>query len=244
MKQRQLIRRIALIVSFALFPVTLYYFSPILSLQGVAMGVVSGSIMIFGLQFLSALFLGRAFCGWVCPAGGAQEIVLGFKGKRVNRKRVNWIKWLVWTPWAAGLVLMALRAGGITAVDFRWHTWHGISVADLPGLIAFLSVTSVFLVLALSVGRRAACHMICWMAPFMIAGRAARNVFAWPSLRLAAKSDTCRRCGACTKQCPMSLDVQALVGADAMENADCILCGSCVDACPAKTIRYTFSSGR
>ena len=232
-----------MIASFALFPITLYYFSPVMSLQGAWMGIASGSILVFGAQFLSALFLGRAFCGWACPAGGAQEIVLGFKGRKANRKRIRWIKWLIWTPWILGVIFMALRAGGIHSVDFTFNTWHGISVADMPSLIAFVAVTGIFLVLALAVGRRAACHTICWMAPFMIMGRAARNAFAWPSLRLAAREDFCRHCGACTKNCPMSLDVQDMVAEKRMESSDCILCGSCVDTCPAKTIAYTFSSG-
>ena len=37
-------------------------------------------------------------------------------------------------------------------------------------------------------GRRAGCHTICWMAPFMIIGRKLRNLVAWPSLRLTAQS--------------------------------------------------------
>lgn len=41
----------------------------------------------------------------------------------------------------------------------------------------------------------------------------------------------------------MSIDVEALVRAGAMEHTECILCGSCVDACPNSTIRFSFSSG-
>ncbi|HEY9594174.1 MAG TPA: 4Fe-4S binding protein, partial [Spirochaetia bacterium] len=127
LKRRQLARRVALIASLVLFPVTLYYFSPVLSLQGASMGIVSGSILVFGAQFLIALFLGRAFCGWACPAGAAQEIVLGFRGRRI-RRRIGWIKWLVWAPWFVAILLMTLRAGGVRTVDFTWRTWHGISV--------------------------------------------------------------------------------------------------------------------
>ena len=38
MKTRQKVRRAAMIAAFALFPVTLYYFSPVISLQGIAGG--------------------------------------------------------------------------------------------------------------------------------------------------------------------------------------------------------------
>lgn len=84
---------------------------------------------------------------------------------------------------------------------------------------------------------------ICWMAPFMMIGRWIRNRFAWPSLRLKANAATCTNCKQCTNSCPMSLDVNAMVQAEAMENSECILCGTCVDNCPTDTIRYSFSAG-
>ena len=136
MKTRQKVRRVAIIGMFILLPGTLYYFSPVLS--AAASGLVSGSVVVFALLFLSSLFFGRLFCGWACPVGGAR------------------------------------------AVDFFYQTRAGISVKDLPGIIAYASVLAVFFLLAVAVGKRAGCHTICWMAPFMVIGRSIRNVFACP----------------------------------------------------------------
>jgi len=72
--KRQKIRKALIIVSFLLFPVTIYYFSPVLIIQGAMEGIIVGSFILFALLFASSLFLGRAFCGWLCPAGGLQEI--------------------------------------------------------------------------------------------------------------------------------------------------------------------------
>jgi Pyruvate/2-oxoacid:ferredoxin oxidoreductase delta subunit len=83
------------------------------------------------------------------------------------------------------------------------------------------------------------------MAPFMISGRAIRNrLGAWPSLRLVADSSACTKCGTCTKECPMSIDVQSHVASNSMEHAECVLCGTCVDGCPSGVIGYSFSSGK
>jgi NAD-dependent dihydropyrimidine dehydrogenase PreA subunit len=127
---------------------------------------------------------------------------------------------------------------------FAYQTWHGISVVDLQGLIILLAVAAVFFVPALLVGRRASCHTLCWIAPFLIAGRSVRNFLAWPALRLAARPRACRHCGSCTRACPMSIDVQESVQAGGLETTDCILCGSCADACPQGVIRFSFSKGR
>jgi polyferredoxin len=232
------------IASFVLLPITLYYFSPVLSLSAAASGIVSGSVMVFALLFVSALSAGRVFCGWACPAGGAQEVIALVRRKPVNRRRINWIKWLVWSPWLIMLVFFILRAGGARGFDFFYQTRGGISVTDIPGAIAYIAVVAIFLILSATVGKRAGCHTICWMAPFMVIGRSIRNVFAWPSLRLAVRPDACAGCGKCGKECPMSIDVTERVKADRIESRDCILCGSCVDACPRGAIRYSFSSGR
>ena len=89
--------------------------------------------------------------------------------------------------------------------------------------------------LAFFVGRRAACHTICWMAPFMIIGRWIRNRFGWPSLQLKVKTQDCTNCMTCSRYCPMSLDVNGMVQTGKMENTECILCGSCVDHCAPKS---------
>ncbi len=103
-----------------------------------------------------------------------------------------------------------------------------------------LSVAALFFLPALLVGRRAGCHTLCWVAPFLIAGRAARNFLGWTALRLAGRPEACRHCGSCTAACPMSIEVQENLQAGGLESTDCILCASCVDACPSAALRLDF----
>ena len=79
------------------------------------------------------------------------------------------------------------------------------------------------------------------MSPFMIGGRKFRNLVKWPSLRLKAEKDKCTHCMTCSKNCPMSLDVNGMVKDGKMENSECILCGTCVDNCKQGVIKYSFS---
>ena len=67
---RQRVRRAFLFASLLLFPITLYYMSPYIVVDGAANGVVNGSFIAFTLMFLSALFVGRLWCGScvdICP---------------------------------------------------------------------------------------------------------------------------------------------------------------------------------
>jgi ferredoxin-type protein NapH len=132
----------------------------------------------------------------------------------------------------------------VRRIDFFYQTNRGLSVTDLPGLIAYVSVVALFVGLTAAAGRRAGCHTVCWMAPFMVIGRSVRNRIGWPSLRLSARQEDCAGCRKCSGECPMSIDVMERVKEGRLETPDCILCGSCVDACSRKVICYSFSAGK
>lgn len=240
---RQRVRKALVISSFLLFPVTMNFLSPYVIVDGAANGVVNGSLIMFGLMFVSSLFLGRAWCGWVCPGGGMQEIVEPVNNKPVNGRKIDWIKWAIWLPWLSLIAWLAVRAGGFSKVNFLHLTDTGISVDEPWKYLTYYGVVLLFVVLAVVVGRRAGCHTICWMAPFMMIGRWIRNRFRWPALRLQANASACADCMKCTSNCPMSLDVNAMVQAEQMEDSECILCGTCVDNCNKQAIRFAFNKG-
>jgi ferredoxin-type protein NapH len=241
---RQRIRKAIIIFAFLTFPITMNFLSPYVIIDGAMNGIVNGSLIMFGLMFLSSLFLGRAWCGWVCPGGGMQEIVEPINRRLVNLRKTDWIKWLIWIPWISIIIWLVIRAGGYSSVNFLHLTESGVSIDEPLKYIMYYLVIGLFLVLAITVGKRAGCHTICWMAPFMIIGRWIRNRFAWPSLRLVADASACSDCKTCTRNCPMSLDVNGMVKAQKMEHSECILCGTCVDNCSKDVIRYSFSSGK
>ena len=242
---RQRIRRSIIIVSMLTFPVTLYFLSPVLFLGGLARGILTGSVLFFGLQFISALMLGRAYCGWLCPAAGITETLFIVNSKPVPR--AHWVKYLIWGPWfgfGIFLVIKAIIRGTVWKIDPLYMTAGGISVYDLQGYIVFFGVLAVIIIVSLATGKRGFCHYTCWMAPFMIFGRKLRNLLRLPSLRLKARTDECISCSRCSKECPMSIDVQTLVQRSYMEHDDCTLCGMCVDTCKQSVISYSFRGGK
>ena len=242
---RQSIRRALLFISFLLFPVTINYFSPYIIVDGASERIINGSFIVFGLLLISALIVGRLWCGWMCPAGGMQEFCFAINNNRAKGGWLDWIKWIVvWIPWIGVIIYVAASAGGYRAIDFFYMNENVVSTDAPERFIIYYIVVGVFAILALAFGRRASCHYICWMAPFMIIGRAIRNLVKWPSLRLKADAEKCGDCKRCTNECPMSLDVNGAVQKESMENAECILCGTCVDICPKGAIHYSFSGGK
>lgn len=245
--RRQRWRRALLVASFALFPVTLNYFSPYLIVESSAAGIANGSALVFGAMLVGSLVLGRLWCGWACPAGGLQE-VLGPVNRRRPGVKGDVVKWVIWVPWVAMIAFNVARLGGYSAVDPLYGTVGGVSLAGdaerpvIAAYVIYLSVIALFGGLAVAAGKRAGCHTVCWMAPFMIVGRWLRNRGRWPALQLAVDPESCTSCSRCTEECPMGLDVEALATRGDMEHAECILCGTCADTCPKHAIHYSFGS--
>ena len=236
---RQRIRKALLLISMLIFPITINYFSPYLIIQGGFEGVLAGSALIFLSQFLTALIFGRAFCGWLCPAGAIQEVAISANPK-LTKPRLSRIKWLIWIPWLVMILVGFTSAGGIKEVNPLYYTETGISVAAPENYFIYLSVVGLILILSFTIGRRAFCHSTCWMAPFMVIGSWLKEKLTIPSLRLGLTSNPCIACGKCTQACPMSLPVQNMVETKRLFHSECILCASCADVCPKKTIDLRF----
>jgi ferredoxin-type protein NapH len=129
---RQRVRKALILISFLLFPIIMNYLSPYVIIDGASQGIVNGSLIMFGLMFVSSLFVGRLWCGWLCPAGGLGEICFAVNDKPVNGRKIDWIKWLIWIPWIAIIAWAAVSAGGDRSVDFFLDTQGGNSVAGSP----------------------------------------------------------------------------------------------------------------
>ena len=235
---RQTIRRAILIVSFLLLPATLFYISPIVILMGAAEGIATGSLLLFAALAVLSLGVSRFWCGWLCPMGAWQEICSPVMKRTVKDGRRNLVKYGVTVLWLSLLAYLFIGAGGILAVDPFYGTVNGLSITSVDTLmIAGFIFLGIFAV-ALVMGRRGFCRVICPTAVLMIAGRKIRNAVGWPALQLAADAGRCIDCGKCSKACPMGLGVHGMVREGQMESAECILCATCADACPEGVITY------
>ena len=237
---RQRLRRALITFSFVLMPVTFAYISCPIIVEGAKRGIITGGLVVFFLLFVSSLFFGRLWCGWLCPAGGLQEIYFDINNKPTNMRRLNWIKYPLFLAIIFVPLVSAIRsAGALATIDFFYYTEHGISIAKQGAYIIFFVQIAFITAFAIFAGRRGFCHYFCPIAVIMIIGRKIRNIIRWPAIHLSADSSLCTDCRKCSKCCPMGLDVNSMVRKDRMENAECILCGCCVDACSQHAVRYS-----
>ena len=95
--KRQEVRKTIGLIALLLFPVTIFYMSPYLSVVGAASGVITGSLIFFLVLFVSALFLRRAHCGWTCLSTGIHDAGLSYITKKVGMKS-RILKYVIWVP--------------------------------------------------------------------------------------------------------------------------------------------------
>ncbi len=243
-KIRQTVRRSMVIASFVIFEFFRFFhllFSPVLIVIAASYGVINGSFITFIVLFLTSLFLGRAFCGWICPGNGLQEICSPLIRKKAGNARYYWIKYVVFSVWIFIIALAILQSGGLQTVDYFWGT-RGSNLYQT--LFLFLGALVIQVPLTFLLGKWAFCHYLCWLAPFMILGSRLQNLAGWPSLRLRTQREACHQCGLCNRECPMNLDVIGMVEKQSFLNPECFLCGSCVDACPSQAIAFSFSTAK
>lgn len=239
--KRQKIRKLLLFISLLLFPVTIYYLSPYLIITGALEGVITGSFIVFALMLVLSIFFGRAFCGYICPAGGLQEAAFTINDKNSIIGKRKYIKYVIWIVWLCAIAASFFVHGSIDRVDPLYNTDHGISISNIYAYIIYYFIILLLFVPSLIYGKRAFCHYLCWMAPFMVIGTKIRNAIKLPGLHLSADTSKCVSCKICNKNCPMSLDVAKMVQSGNCSDSECILCGACVDTCPKKVLKYKYS---
>jgi polyferredoxin len=236
--KRQKVRELILLVSLLLFPITIYYFSPYLIIAGAMEGIITGSFITFAFMLILSIFFGRAFCGYICPAGGLQEAAFLVNDRNSIIGKRKYIKYVIWIIWIAFIAVSFFIHGSIDKVDSLFMTDHGISVSNIYAYIIYYFIICLLFVPSLIFGKRAFCHYLCWMAPFMVLGTKIRNAINLPGLHLSADASKCVSCRLCNKNCPMSLDVERMVQRGECNDSECILCGACVDTCPKKALQY------
>jgi len=232
------VRRIITLVTLLLFPVILNYLSPYVPISGAMEGVVTGSLLLFGLLFLSGIFFGRAWCGWVCPVAALSDFCQGINNKNVNVRALRIIRYSIFSVWAVFIIAMFVLAGGIKAIDPLHLTETGVSVDGPLKYIIYYFVLALLLVLTIVIGKRGACHAVCWMSPFLTAGIFFGRLLHIPQLRIRADASKCIGCKTCSAKCPMSIDVNNRLKEGCIQTADCVLCGECVEGCRKNALSY------
>ena len=201
-------------------------------------GLFSGMVLIFLVMSVVSIIFRRAYCGYICPMGAIQELssMIGRRilPKKIRNARVPAMadKVLRWVKYGtlASFVIGAAVVGGhwmlpgdpfIVLTNLFARGGLAASWSRFPFAVLFFAAIIFF---AFFFGR-GFCKYICpagaWYA---ILSKVS------PS-RVVRDESVCVGCGACSKSCPMNIEVAK---AKSVTSAECLGCRECVSACPVK----------
>lgn len=161
-------------------------------------------------------FMGRWFCGNLCPRGSFNDFLLS---KISRHKRIPKVFRSMWVRIPVFVALMGLML-------FRVLRTEG--VVDRIGMV-FVSICLITTLIAILFGIVFAPRAWCTYCPMgtvqMFLGRR--------KYQLIVDRDKCVDCGKCAIVCPMHLDINEI-----LDRPDCIKCGRCVDVCPINALKF------
>ncbi|MCY6370178.1 4Fe-4S binding protein [Clostridium ganghwense] len=204
---------------------------PTLFKDGTYMNRVTPSAFILLIAVVILTFvLGRAFCGYICPLGTIQSLITKL-GKRLNIKQIkinkSVDKILRYAKYVVLFVVLftTYKAGELVIRTYDpWAAFMHLSAGTeifeefLIGLIILIAllISSLFI-------ERAWCRYFCPL------GAALAITSPLRIFKIRKNTSTCVNCKACTRSCPMGLDVHS---EKSVSSTECISCGECITRCP------------
>lgn len=193
------------------------------------MGAAIGHTLV--TVILGPMFFGRVLCGWGCWRSMVLELLpIGHgRGRRGGGWRLLPLIGLAASLGGAVLAVFVLghHPGGVPGA------LHAASVESIAFSFGIYYVASIGLAFALK-DQRAFCKYLCPNS--VILGLTSRLSI----LKMTADRQLCNACGACSRICPMDIDVAhfAALGRR-IASGQCILCQSCAHACPTGALRLS-----
>jgi polyferredoxin len=188
---------------------------------------------------LMGVFLGRFFCGWLCPEGALFELadflslkILGKRGLYKTKPNDSNIKKQSRVFYVMLSILFLITIPPLTGIALTGYfvapktIWHQITTGSLSfGVKAGIIGVSIYMIITSVFVRHVFCKYVC-------AAGLMQMLFGWASpISLRIKFDRenaskCTDCKRCEKVC--FLDVKPRL---AKRDINCVNCGECINVC-------------
>jgi len=196
-----------------------------MQLEGFFIGLLSGVFQAAVMHYLIAkialpVLLGRVWCSWGCWTAAVLDLLpYSRSGGRLAQR------------W--GLLRYAHFALSLGLVLLLWYGLRLPLAAAGPAAVQwFLVGNALYYVSAVALAvrlrdNRAFCKYLC---PITVPLKLGATVSL---LRVAGDPLQCTGCGACSRACPMDIDVESYIQRGSrVRSTECTVCQTCISACP------------
>lgn len=201
------------------------------------------STYVLGIILMFGIMLGRSICGYLCPAGLAQELLYKIPTPKIKKNKwtriLSYLKYFVLAIFVVAIPLvLGMVANGIAVPAFCKYICPIGTAEGAIGLLANPNNASLFEMLGGLFTWKFALLVVCLtlavfmyrpFCRFMCPLGALLGLFNKIAvLGITIDETKCNHCGSCVSNCKM--DVKT-VG-----DHECINCGECKKVCPAHAI--------
>ncbi|WP_120944292.1 MULTISPECIES: quinol dehydrogenase ferredoxin subunit NapH [Helicobacter] len=188
-----------------------------------------GALIILGVY---GLFLGRAFCAWVCPINPIVDGAAWVRHKlRLTRAYLQMPKATRYVLLALSLILsFVLSLPAFESVSYIGIVQRGI----IFGTSAWVGVALWLFCVDSLVGDKLICAHLCPLGAFYaLVGR-------YALLKVQHHATRCTRCNLCFEVCP-EVQVLWMVGlkSAAVNSGECTRCGRCIEVCADDALGFS-----
>jgi len=201
---------------------------------------------------IPTFFLGRFFCGWICPLGSLNHFLSGIRSESKRCKTLiasnRYKKWQTakYFVLMAGLLAAICRSSIVGWIDPLTLFLRSAGISILPAAASkkfyivyqphywFYVMMGVAFLALLAMNLRVTrfwCRALCPLGALL--GMATR----WSILGLHKNAATCNKCSQCLVGCQGGDDP---IGGVPWRKAECHLCLNCVAACPHGCLQFRF----
>ena len=212
--------------------------------------IAAGTLHYLIAKILGPFYFNRGWCGWACWTAAVLD-VLPWKKSPGRIKKLGGIRYVHFLLSVALILFLVFLVGytlrtteGIinlsgTLPERKKHIPQYNSIFEIPefwwffiGNIFYYS--SGIILAAILKDNRAFCKYLCPIAVFLRVGG------KYSMMKIEGNREECTECKACTRVCPMDIDVAQYVKEDMrVTSSECILCNKCVDVCPSESLHIT-----
>jgi ferredoxin-type protein NapH len=193
-------------------------------------GLFAGSVIHYLVAKVAGpLLFGRGWCGWACWTA----MVLDLLPWRRSSHRELEKKW--------GFIRYIHFGLSLGTVLILWFVLIHRPESQGGGELAWLLVGNLIYYLvgiALALGlrdNRAFCKVACPIPTLQ------KLPARFSLLKVQGVDERCTACGACSRVCPMDIDVRAFASdGSRITSTECIQCMECIQVCPQEALRVTF----
>jgi ferredoxin-type protein NapH len=184
------------------------------------------------LPIIASIYLGKIFCGWVCPMGLLSSLISKLRTYLIKLQiplpSINISTKTKYIILAAGLIQALLLSSSFLIYIYPPR----LISSELSTLIRehALSINSIIILSILTIELLFSPRL--WCRTLCPGGALFETLSRFRFLRVVNNTSTCTSCKLCLKTCPYQLnpmnnDTQA-----------CDQCGICIDQCPPKSLSF------